>query len=174
MNLNPFRRPPRVMTQPQPPEEARYSAEQVREIVQNERARREYPEIDKTKDERYLEYLLHPAAPPNPHVTKFYTMAGEAAKHLELANIADPVMYQRLRRSVTDLFRIAAWDAPEYFEQRQLKFEAELLMTKSVGWTKNARERDALNETRNSMAIRDDRPVQPRESHGFLQGFFRG
>lgn len=175
MNLNPFRRSPRVMTQPQPPQEARYSAEQVREIVQQERARREYPEIDKTKDERYLEYLLHPATPDNlPELDKFYSLAGEAAKHLELANIADPVMYQRLRRSVTDLFRIAAWSAPEYFRQRQLKFEAELLMTKSVGWTKNARERDALNETRNSMAIRDDRPVQPRESHGFLQGFFRG
>jgi hypothetical protein len=83
-------------------------------------------------------------------------------------------MYQRLRRSVTDLFRIGAWDAPEYFEQRQLKFESELLMTKSIGWTDNARERDALNETRNAMMIRDDRPQQPRESHGFLQGFFRG
>lgn len=174
MNLNPFRRSPPAQTQSQPPREMQYTAEQVRELVEHERARRSYPDIEKTKDERYLEYLLHPATPKNRHIEKFYTMAGDAAKHLELANISDPVMYQRLRRSVTDLFRIAAWDADEYFEQRQLKFETELLMSKSIGWTKNARERDALNETRNAMSIRDDRPQQPRESQGFLQGFFRG
>lgn len=148
--------------------------EEIQRLVAQKRAEKNYPGLEKTKDERYLDYILNPKSPDNPHISKFYAFASDAAVHLQLANIPDPTIYYRFRRGVVDLFRTAAWDADEYFEQRQLKFETELLMTKSIGWTKNTRERDALNENRSNMIIRDDRPQQPRESPGFIQGFFRG
>lgn len=149
-----------------------YTPDQVAAAIQQERARRGYPGMEKTKDERSIEYLLHPKTPATKHINKFYALAGESAIHQELANIADPTIYYRLRRTVTDLFRIGAWDADEYFEQRQVRFLSELFLTKSIGWTRNSRERDALNEFRQTSTIRDDRPQQPRESHGFIQGFF--
>lgn len=167
---NPFRK--QEAQQPVRQEERGFTPEQVAAAIQQERMKRGYPGMEKSKDERSVEYLLHPKTPPTPHINKFYALAGESAIHQELANIADPVIYYRLRRTVTDLFRIGAWDADEYFEQRQVRFLSELFLTKSIGWTRNSRERDAINEFRQTNTIRDDRAVPPRESPGFIQGFF--
>ena len=167
---NPFRK--QEAQQPVRQEERGFTPEQVAAAIQQERMKRGYPGMEKSKDERSVEYLLHPKTPPTPHINKFYALAGESAIHQELANIADPVIYYRLRRTVTDLFRIGAWDADEYFEQRQVRFLSELFLTKSIGWTRNSRERDAINEFRQTNTIRDDRAAPPRESPGFIQGFF--
>ena len=168
---NPFKKPEQP-PQPVQPAERGFTPEQVAAAIQQERMKRGYPGMEKSKDERSVEYLLHPKTPPTPHINKFYALAGESAIHQELANIADPVIYYRLRRTVTDLFRIGAWDADEYFEQRQVRFLSELFLTKSIGWTRNSRERDAINEFRQTNTIRDDRAAPPRESPGFIQGFF--
>jgi hypothetical protein len=149
-----------------------FTPDQVAAAIQQERARRGYPSLEKTKTERELHLLLDPNAPDVPHVNKFYSLVGGSGIHQELANIADPIIYYRLRRTVSDLFCVGSWDADEYFEQRQIRFLSELLLTKSIGWTKNSRERDAINEFRQTNTIRDDRPQMPRESPGFFHGFF--
>mgnify|MGYP000907811856 CR=1 FL=1 len=146
------------------------SPEQVQAAVQQ--ARQRYPTIDKTKDERYLDFILNPKVPKDPRTDRLYPFSTEAAVHLQLTNIPDLPTYFRLKNMVIDLFRIEGWDAPEYLQLRLLKFFSEIQMLKSAGWTKNPRERDALNESRQQLTLRDDRTPLPRESNGFLAGFF--
>jgi hypothetical protein len=131
----------------------------------------------KTPDEKYLEKLLNPSVPVDrsqlPHVKRNWLLASEAAVHLQLTNIPDPGMLFMLQNMVTDLFRVGAWDADEYFDQRQLKLESTIMMLKSIGYTKNPRERDALNESRFVNTVRDER-ARPRESTGFVDGLIAG
>lgn len=188
MGLIPFGRKKRVQAQPEEavvlPRQGNgyYTQEQVQAIIIAERERmqqasqagaggRSYPLIDQTKDERYLEKILDPHAPLTEQTRRFYSLAGPAAVHLSLTNIPDPYIYQRLRMHIEDLFLLRSWSADDYFEMRQLKLLGEALLLKSVGYTPNIRERDALITSGQSMTMRDDRAQQPRESGNIIAGF---
>ena len=128
-----------------------------------------------TPEQQHLRMLLEPGidTKERPHLKRHYLLAEEAARHLALANITDPFEYQKLNRLITDQFVVASWDAPEYFEERQLKLFSRIQLSKSIGWTKNSRMIDSLNEQRITQNIRAEQNTGPRESVGFLQGILR-
>jgi hypothetical protein len=164
-------------TQPQPNQQT-----QMRPIMQAQDTqqpqsatgpRAGYPQMQPTRDERYLDFLLNPCIPRNrPHLEKFWPLATEASKHLQLTKITDPGTLFRLKRAITDLYRVADWDAPEYFEQRCLKFFSDIQMLKSVTYSTGMREREALVACTVSNIVRDDRTPPPKESSSFLGGMF--
>lgn len=135
---------------------------------------RSYPQMEMTKDEKYICKLLDPKAPISDQNEPFYIFAGESAPHLALTNIPDPYIYQRMRKKAIDLMRVHGWSASEYFEMRQLLMLAETFLMKSISYTRSSREREQLNESRTAMTVRDDRALQPRESQGILSGFMGG
>ena len=136
----------------------------------------QYPSpLEPTRDERYLHYLLHPSVPDSARQNgreRLWLLKPEAVKHLQLTMFPDQTSYHRFKKSLADLMRIANWDADDYLQERQLKLYAEIMGRKSIGWTPNPRERDAINENRMTNVVRDDRTPPPRESHGFLGGLF--
>lgn len=126
-----------------------------------------------TKDERYLQFLLGAGLPrAKPHLEKHWLLASEVVKHLQLTNFPDWNSYYKFKQMLTDQFRVAGWDADEYFDELQLKRFGNLMAQKSISWTKVPRERDALNEDRHTTVVRDDRTPIPRESHGIMAGMF--
>jgi hypothetical protein len=187
MGLIPFGRKKRVQSQPEEPVaiprqgNGYYTTEQVQAIIAAERERqqqqitgaggRSYPLMDQTKDERYLEKILDPHVRDEDLADVFYAIAGDAAVHLSLTNIPDPHIYQRLRMHMEDLFLLYSWSANDYFKMRQLKLVGEAMLLKSIGYTKNIRERDALITSGTAMTMRDDRASPPRESGNILAGF---
>ena len=128
----------------------------------------------KTPEQHHLEMLLNPDIPKRPHLEKFYSLAQDCARHLELTNIPDPSEMYKMNIFVSDLFRIASWSAPEYFEERQLKFVQRILLLKSAGWTKNSRMIDSLNEQRIHQHILAEQNTGPRETQGFIAGLLGG
>lgn len=128
----------------------------------------EYPPLVKSLTEKQMNLLLNPDVPRKPHLDKYWAFADKAARHLELTNIPNPYEFQKLEDMATDIRRIGAWDAQKYFEERQLAFFTRIMMFKSAGWTKNSRERDALNENRMTSEMRDNRNPPPTEHGGFL------
>jgi hypothetical protein len=124
----------------------------------------------KTPDEKVLDSLLNPDIPKRDHLDKYYSIASEAARHLALTNIPDEWVMHKMRVMVQDLFRVGGWSAPEYFDERQLKFSSTLHLYKSAGWTKNSRERDALNESKITQRISQDVATSPRETGNFFNG----
>ena len=145
---------------------------------QSMRAQMSQPRMPKqmqTPEQQHLKMLLEPGidTKERPHLKRHYLLAEEAARHLALANITDPFEYQKLNRLITDQFVVASWDAPEYFEERQLKLFSRIQLSKSIGWTKNSRMIDSLNEQRITQNIRAEQNTGPRETHSFLQGLMR-
>lgn len=128
----------------------------------------------KTPEQHHLEFLLNPDIPERDHLKKFYALAEQSARHLALTNIPDPHEMYKMNLFVSDLFRIASWSAPEYFEERQLKFESRIHLLKSAGWTKNSRMLDALNEQRIHQHILAEQNTGPRETQGFIAGLLGG
>jgi hypothetical protein len=128
-----------------------------------------------TPEQQHLRMLLEPGidTKDRPYLKRHYLLAEEAARHLALANITDPFEYQRLNRLISDQFVVGGWSAPEYFEERQLKLFSRIQLSKSIGWTKNSRMIDSLNEQRITQNIRAEQNTGPRETHGFLQGLMR-
>lgn len=151
------------------------------------RARQEALEEDLERDipaspikplgERQMEKLIDPDVPTDTdskELNKLWIFSSKATRHIELTNIPTPEAHKIIRRKMTDLTRIAHWDADEYLQVRMAKFfVTDILGGKSIGYTRHSRERDALNENRITQTIRDDRPLPPRESGGFLN-FVRG
>lgn len=132
-----------------------------------------YPPLAKSMTEKQMDLLLNPDVPHKPHLDKYWAFADKAARHIALTNIPNPIEFQRLDDMATDIRRIGAWDARKYFEERQLAFFVRIMMLKSAGWTKNSRERDALNENRLTNEMRDNRNPPAKEHGGFLS-FFSG
>jgi hypothetical protein len=128
----------------------------------------EFPPIAKTLTEKQMHLLLNPEVPRNENLDRYWSFSREAARHLQLTNIPNPFDMRRLEEITTDILRIGAWDADEYFDERQLRFFTRILMLKSAGWTKNNRERDALNESRLTSEMRDNRNPPAKEHGGFL------
>ena len=144
---------------------AAVAAESMRQMAQ---AGRNSANTLKTPDEKVLEALLHPDIPDRPELKKYYALASDAARHLALTNIPDDWVMHRFKEFVADLFTVGAWSAPEYFNERQLKFETQLHLYKSAGWTKNSRERDALNESRITQKLTQETNTAPRETGNFF------
>lgn len=134
----------------------------------------EFPAPVKSMTEKQMALLLNPDVPKKPHLDKYWAFTDKAARHLELTNIPNPYEFQKLEDMATDIRRIGAWDAMRYFEERQLAFFTRIMMFKSAGWTKNSRERDALNENRLTNEMRDNRNPPAKESGGFLSAFMGG
>lgn len=128
----------------------------------------EFPPLAKSMTEKQMNLLLNPDVPKKPHLDKYWAFSDKAARHLELTNIPNPYEFQKLEDMATDIRRIGAWDAMRYFEERQLAFFTRIMMFKSAGWTKNSRERDALNENRLTNEMRDNRNPPAKEHGGFL------
>jgi hypothetical protein len=129
-----------------------------------------------TPEQQHLRMLLEPGidTKERPYLKRHYLLAEEASRHLALANITDPFEFQKLNRLITDQFVVGGWDAPEYFEERQLKLFSRIQLSKSIGYTKCSRMSDQLNEQRITQNIRAEQNTGPRETHGFLQGLMRG
>ncbi len=128
----------------------------------------EFPPLVKSMTEKQMILLLNPDVPQKPHLNKYWAFASKAARHLELTNIPNSFEFAKLEDMATDIRRIGAWSATEYFEERQLAFFTRIMMFKSAGWTHNSRERDALNENRMTNEMRDNRNPPAKEHGGFL------
>lgn len=127
-----------------------------------------FPPPTKSLTEQQMDRLLNPDVPNKPHLDRYWAFVGKAARHMELTNIPSPKEMQQLEDMATDIRRVAMWDAEEYFEERQMTFFTRLMLYKSAGWTRNSRERDALNESRLTSEVRDNRNPPPKEHGGFL------
>lgn len=127
-----------------------------------------YPPPMKSLTEQQMDRLLNPDVPKRAHLDRYWSFVGDAARHMELTNIPDRETMQKLEDMATDIRRVAMWDAEKYFEERQMTFFTRLMLLKSAGWTKNSRERDALNESRLTNEMRDNRNPPPKEHGGFL------
>lgn len=128
----------------------------------------EFPPIAKTMTEKQMHLLLNPEVPRKDNLDRYWAFSQKAARHLQLTNIPNPFEFRKLEEMITDILRIAAWDADEYFDERQLRFFTRIMMYKSAGWTHNNRERDALNESRLTSEMRDNRNPPAKEHGGFL------
>ena len=128
----------------------------------------EFPPLAKSLTEKQMILLLNPDVPKKPHLEKYWAFSSKAARHLELTNIPNSFEFQKLEDMATDIRRLGAWDAMEYFEERQLAFFTRIMMLKSAGWTSHNRERDALNENRLTNELRDNRNPPAKEHGGFL------
>ncbi|MDD5049998.1 MAG: hypothetical protein WC489_07300 [Patescibacteria group bacterium] len=150
-----------------------YLREQEKEEIIDEESRsprRTYPSLGKPFSDRHLEKLLDPDVPRNETLENLWLFGDYASRHLELTIIPDRESHHGLRQKMRDLQRISTWDADDYLQLRQaLVFASEVLAGKSIGYTDNTRERDALNEDRRVVTVKDDRTPQPKEG-----GFFSG
>jgi hypothetical protein len=167
----------RLIGKPQPSRNQLIQQEQQRMQMENMKAQIINRPVNmplKTPEQHHLEMLLNPDIPPRPHLDKFYALAKETARHLSLTNIPDPYEMHKINLLVSDLFRIASWSAPEYFEERQLKLESRILLLKSAGWTKNSRMIDSLNEQRVHQHVIAEQNTRPRETQGFIAGLLGG
>jgi hypothetical protein len=128
-----------------------------------------YPQVGKPITERQIEKLIDTDVPQNDVLKRLWLFSSESGRHFELTNIPDQKAHQKMKRGLRDIMRISTWDADEYMEIRQtLLLYNDVLSGKSIGWTDNARERDALNESRSIHRIEEGRQAPPRESSGFL------
>ncbi|MFA5408237.1 MAG: hypothetical protein WC343_05640 [Bacilli bacterium] len=154
------------------------SAEEYEELVQRvNNPDRPLPSGGPPLAERTLSKLLDPDIPDDEKGLKqLWLFSGSSARHVELTNIPTPEAHRKFRRSVTGVLRIATWDAGDYLQQRMAKLVfCDILAGKSIGYTRHSRERDALNESRLTQTVRDDRPAPPRnEGGGFLSFLKRG
>lgn len=134
---------------------------------------RQYPTPQPTRDERYLDFLLNPCIPKErKHLSKYWPLVSDAAKHLQLTKITDPGLFHSLNRQIQDLFVVGSWDADEYFDMRCIKLFSKIQLLKSTTYAVGMREREALVACTVSNIVRDDRTPPPKESHGFLGGMF--
>ena len=177
MVMNPFRRKP-AQAQPQVPAQRMFTQEEVMALLAQQQQQRQprgsrFPDMELTKDERYMCKILDANVPESAETEDLYLFAGKASTHVALTNIFDPYVYQRLRRRGIDLMRIRRW-GNKYFRERQYGTLYELNLLKSVSFSRSSREREQLNETRTNMTIRDDRALQPRESHSMVGGWLGG
>lgn len=135
---------------------------------------RPLPIMGKPLGERQMETLLKPDLPVKKGpLEKLWIFSGEATRHVQLTNIPTEADKRRFDRNVNDILRVATWDADDYLDLLQAKFlVTKVLAAKSIGYTRMPRERDALNESRITQTIRDDRPPIPKDNGG-LFGFLR-
>ena len=127
-----------------------------------------YPPPMKSLTEQQMDRLLNPDVPKRDHLERYWAFVSQAGRHMELTNIPSPMEMQQLEDMANDIKRVAMWDAPKYFDERQMTFFTKIMLYKSAGWTKNSRERDALNESRLTSEMRDNRNPPPKEHGGFL------
>lgn len=138
------------------------------------RGDRPLPEINKSLGEKQMDTLLKPDLPvkPNGPLAKLWIFSGEVTRHVQLTNIPSEHEKHRLELHVVDLERVSNWDGSDYLDTLQAEFAfTQLLASKSITYTKAPRERDALNESRLTQTLRDDRAPLPKNSGGGLLGF---
>jgi hypothetical protein len=128
-----------------------------------------------TMEEKNLELLLCLNVPDRHDLpNRYFSLAGEPARHLQLTNIYSESVLDKISRWSTDLICVGSWDAEQYFDERQMKFMSYVASLKSVSYSGHPTERQSLNEQRLTQTQRVQYDAPPRESSSFLMGMMGG
>jgi len=141
---------------------------------------RPLPRIGISFSQQQLNTLLQPDIPKEPEkhgiLSRLWVFSGASARHFQLSNIPTPEDQILQERMVYDTFMVAGWDInPDYLDARMTQIAVnKLLAPKSISYTGVPRERDALNESRLTQIVRDERALPPKDHGGFFSWLRRG